>query len=115
MAQGCVFCAIAGKKTPAKIVSESDRWISFHDVRPQAPVHILLVPKTHVENIAELEAADPALSSSLFSEATRLTRELNLREVGYRIVINCNRNGGQTVPHLHMHILGGRAMAWPPG
>ena len=111
----CVFCKIVDKQLPASVVSDSLEWMSFNDINPQAPVHIVLIPKKHVPNLSELSPADAPLVSSLFREAERLTREKKLTDAGYRIVLNCNSNGGQTVPHLHFHILAGRPMKWPPG
>ncbi len=111
----CVFCKIVAKKVPASVVSDSAEWMSFNDINPQAPVHIVLIPKKHVSNLSELGPGDAPLVASLVREAERITREKNLASAGYRIVLNCNTNGGQTVPHLHFHILAGRTMKWPPG
>lgn len=113
--ESCVFCNIVAKKLAASVVSESSEWISFNDTNPQAPVHIVLIPKRHVANLSELAPGDAPLVSSLMREAERITREKKLSSDGYRVVLNCNADGGQTVPHLHFHILAGRPMKWPPG
>lgn len=99
----------------ASIVSESPEWMSFNDINPQAPVHIVLIPKKHVENLSEFKKSENALIGDLLLEAERLTKEKKISDAGYRLVINSNQDGGQTVPHLHLHILGGRPMRWPPG
>ena len=111
----CIFCKIVNKQIPATVVSTSDQWMSFNDTNPQAPTHIVLIPKKHITNLAELNSEDVTLMGNLFLEATRITKEKNISQPGYRIVINCNADGGQTVSHLHLHILGGRRMTWPPG
>ncbi len=115
MAEGCVFCKIVKKEIPAKVVSESPEWMSFHDVHPQAPVHVLLIPKKHVATVADLSGTEAPLAGALVVEAARLARELGVSDHGYRLVMNCNENGGQTVSHVHLHLIGGRRMKWPPG
>ncbi len=115
MANSCIFCKIIAREVPASVVSESDAWLSFNDINPQAPVHIVLISKKHAANLSELGPGAAPLVSGLIGEAERLTREKRLIQEGYRIVLNCNANGGQTVPHLHFHILAGRPMKWPPG
>jgi len=111
----CLFCKIANKEMPASVVSESSDWLSINDIGPQAPTHILVIPKKHIESAAQLTEADRGIVSSLILEAVCIARNKRLSERGYRIVINCNKDGGQTVPHLHVHLLGGRQMKWPPG
>lgn len=111
----CIFCKIAEKKIPSKIVYEDDRTVAFEDVNPQAPVHVLVVPKRHVQSIAELEATDATLLGHLMLTSATIARQKGIADSGYRLVLNTGKNGGQTVFHLHLHLLGGRPMHWPPG
>jgi histidine triad (HIT) family protein len=113
VADTCLFCRIVGKEIPAKIVAETDDCVAFRDVNPQAPVHILVVPRTHVSSLNDV--TDPGLVGRLASVATELARREGLAERGYRLVLNTNADAGQTVFHLHLHLLGGRKMSWPPG
>ncbi len=109
-----IFQKIIDRHIPADIVFEDDLCLAFRDVRPQAPVHVLLIPKQVIRTHADISEADAALLGHLHIVAARLAKELGL-ENGYRLVINCQEQAGQTVPHLHIHILGGRSLAWPPG
>ena len=110
----CIFCKIAGGEIPAKFVHRDDDVVAIADVNPQAPQHVLVMPVRHVANLAEFaESAQPELVSKLFRVAARLGRELG--ENGSRAVINTGAEGGQTVDHLHVHVLAGRQMHWPPG
>jgi histidine triad (HIT) family protein len=109
-----IFQKILDKQIPADVIYEDDQCVAFRDVNPQAPTHIVLIPRKVISTHAEIAAEDQALLGHLHLTAARLARQLGLA-AGYRLVINCNDQGGQTVPHLHMHILGGRIMAWPPG
>jgi histidine triad (HIT) family protein len=109
----CIFCRIVKGTIPATIVSESDDAIVFRDINPQAPTHLLIVPRRHVASIEEATDADGLGDLLLF--AARVAREEGLAEKGYRIVINTGEHGGQTVDHLHFHVLGGRHLKWPPG
>jgi histidine triad (HIT) family protein len=109
-----LFLKIIEKKIPAKIAYEDDRALAFHDINPQAPVHVLIVPKKVIATHADLTAADAELIGHLHLVAVKLAEQLGLGD-GYRLVINCKEQAGQTVPHLHMHLLGGRGMKWPPG
>lgn len=109
---GCLFCKIAGGEIPSDKVYEDERVFAFRDIAPQAPVHVLIVPKTHFSSMLE---ADAQTAGALFKTAKKLAQELGLNEKGFRLVINTGADGGQCVPHLHMHLLGGRALAWPPG
>ena len=109
-----IFGRIIRKEIPARIEHEDDLCLAFHDVAPQAPVHVLVIPKKPIPSLAEAEAGDKALLGHLVMVATHLARTLELTD-GYRLVINCGRNGGQSVDHLHVHLLGGRALGWPPG
>jgi histidine triad (HIT) family protein len=113
MSQLCTFCKILQKEIPAAVVYEDDKILAFNDIRPAAPTHVLLIPKTHYDSISDVPAGDPILSY-LAHSATKIALQLGLRE-GYRLVVNVGDNGGQTVYHLHLHLLGGRFMTWPPG
>ena len=114
-AADCLFCGIAAKTVPARLAHEEDDLLAFHDIRPQAPVHLIVIPKRHVSRVADLSEADAALVGRLVVAANGLARQQQITESGYRLVINCNAHGGQTVYHLHLHLLGGRPMRWPPG
>ena len=109
---GCPFCAIVGGSLPAKIEYEDESCIVFRDANPQAPVHLLAVPKTHVESVDAV--SDPTLWSNLMAGVKKAVNVLGLTG-GYRLVVNCGESAGQTVPHLHIHILAGRGLHWPPG
>ena len=111
----CLFCKIAQKKIQAAVVFENDRVVAFRDIGPQAPVHILVIPRKHVATVNELDVNDRELIGDLVLVAKRLASEADIAADGYRLVLNCNRDGGQSVFHVHLHLLGGRAMAWPPG
>ena len=113
MAEPCLFCRIVAKEIPAKIVAETDDCIAFRDVNPQAPVHILVVPRAHVPSLNQV--TDWTIVGKLAQVATDLARREGIAEQGYRLVINTNADAGQTVFHLHLHLLGGRKMSWPPG
>ena len=110
-----VFEKIIARQIPAKIAYEDEQVLAFHDIAPQAPVHVLVIPKKHLARIGEAQSGDQALLGHLLLTAARVATELGLNESGYRLVINNGRNGGESVPHLHCHILGGRQMHWPPG
>ena len=113
MADQCLFCRIVRGEIPAKVVLETEECLAFRDINPQAPVHVVVIPKHHV---ASLDAAkDPATVGRLGLVAAEIARREGIAESGYRTVINTNGDGGQTVFHLHLHLLGGRQMAWPPG
>ncbi len=115
MSPECLFCKIAQRKIPARILSESSDWISFHDIQPQAPIHFLIIPKLHIESLSGTRPEHAPLLGSMLTELARLASELGVADSGYRVVGNCNRDGGQTVPHLHFHLLAGRPLHWPPG
>lgn len=110
----CIFCKIASGEIPAKKLYEDELAVAFADIDPKAPVHVLVIPKRHVASLAELGAQDEALIGHLQLVAAQLAREQKLED-GYRVVINTGPEGGQTVEHLHLHLLGGRSMHWPPG
>lgn len=111
----CLFCKIATKALPAKLLYEDDSLIAFEDIRPQAPTHLLVVPKQHIATVNDLTHEHHALLGKMFQTATQLAKKLGFSETGYRLVMNCNPEGGQTVYHIHLHLLGGRQMTWPPG
>ncbi len=109
-----LFKKIIDKQLPARIIHEDEHCLAFHDIHPQAPVHVLLIPRKEIRTHADVAAADQDLLGHLHLVAGQLARQLGL-EAGYRLVINCQEQAGQTVPHLHLHLLGGRAFGWPPG
>ncbi|QTF93620.1 histidine triad nucleotide-binding protein [Halomonas sp. BM-2019] len=111
----CLFCRIINRELPAGIVYEDDEVLAFEDTAPQAPTHLLVIPKRHIATLNDLEAGDQALMGRLPLVAARLAKERDLAEDGYRVVMNCNDDGGQTVYHIHMHLMGGRRFTWPAG
>jgi histidine triad (HIT) family protein len=110
-----IFQKIIAREIPAAIVYEDDQVIAFNDVNPKAPVHVLMIPKKPIERIAAATAEDEAVLGHLLVKAAEVARQLGLEEAGYRLVINNGRNAGESVPHLHCHIIGGRMLGWPPG
>jgi histidine triad (HIT) family protein len=110
-----IFSKIIAREIPARIAYEDDMCVAFHDVNPQAPVHLLVVPKREITRVATTTAADEPLLGHLIHVAQKVARQEGLHNSGFRLVINNGPDGGETVPHLHVHILGGRAMQWPPG
>ncbi len=110
-----IFSKIINREVPAEIIYEDDLCLAFRDVSPQAPVHILLIPKKPIESMAKLQEEDGALMGHMLFQASQIAESEGLSEKGYRLVINTNQQGGQSVYHLHMHILGGRQLHWPPG
>ena len=113
MSADCLFCRIARKEIPATLVHESDEFIAFRDIDPKAPVHVLVVPRAHVASLDD--ATDAAMIGRLSLIAADIARREGIAESGYRTVINTNRDAGQTVFHIHLHLLGGRKLSWPPG
>ena len=113
-AEKTIFKRIIDKEIPARIVYEDDRCLAFHDVNPQAPTHVLIIPKQEIPSVDAIEEADEATIGHLFVVARRLAAQLGLSG-GYRTVINCGPDAGQTVDHLHVHLIGGRRLGWPPG
>ena len=111
----CLFCSIAAHTIPADIVYEDDKVVAFRDITPQAPTHILIIPRKHIATLNAIEEADCALLGHMALTAKTLAAQEGFAEQGYRLVMNCNDDGGQTVFHIHMHLLGGRGMSWPPG
>jgi histidine triad (HIT) family protein len=110
-----IFKKIIDREIPAPLIHEDELCVAFHDVSPQAPVHVLVIPRKELINLDASTKDDSALLGHLLSVAVQLARDLNIAESGYRLVINNGRDGGQSVDHLHVHLLGGRHMAWPPG
>ena len=113
MADDCLFCKIVRREIPAKLVYEGDDCIAFRDIDPKAPVHVLVIPRAHVPSLNE--ASDPSVVGRLSLVAAEIARQEGIAETGYRTVVNTNRDAGQAVFHLHLHLLGGRSLAWPPG
>ncbi|KAB7619747.1 histidine triad nucleotide-binding protein [Alkalilimnicola sp. S0819] len=111
----CIFCKmISGEMTP-DVVLETDQVLAFRDINPQAPTHVLVIPKRHITSINDLQAADAELVGQLYLAAQQVARQEGIDEDGYRTVMNCGEKAGQSVFHIHLHVLGGRAMQWPPG
>jgi histidine triad (HIT) family protein len=115
LASDCLFCRIVAGEVPATLEFEDDLVIAIRDINPQAPTHLLLLPRAHIASAADLSAAEGPLLGAIFAAAAELARRQGVAERGYRIVTNVGRDGGQTVDHLHFHLLGGRRFAWPPG
>ena len=111
----CIFCKIIKKEITSKIVFEDDKIMAFEDINPQAPVHVLVVPKKHIPTNLDIEERDSPLVSHLFQVANKIAKDKGIAERGFRLVMNCNPESGQTVFHIHLHVLGGRFMQWPPG
>lgn len=111
--QDCLFCKIVGGDIPSNKVYEDDVVYAFTDVDPKAPVHVLIVPKAHMQDM--MDARAPKVSAAMFDAARRIAQQMGFADGGFRCVINTGQDGGQTVPHLHMHLLAGRALGWPPG
>lgn len=111
----CLFCSIVDKSIPADIVYEDELVVAFRDITPQAPTHILVIPKKHIATINEATIDDAALVGHMMITAKTIAAQESLAEDGFRLAMNCNKHGGQTVYHIHLHMLGGRAMSWPPG
>lgn len=111
----CLFCKIAAGTIPARLAYQDPELVAFHDIAPQAPVHVLIIPRKHIATLNDLEEGDGPLVGRMLRLAARLAAELGAAAEGYRTLVNCNRAAGQTVFHLHVHMLGGRNLGWPPG
>ncbi len=111
----CLFCKIIAGDIPSEKVYEDSEVLAFRDIEPQAPVHIIIIPKVHIPSANELSEENCGIVGKIFAVAAKLAKELGFSEAGYRIVNNCGKNGGQTVGHIHFHLLGGRNLQWPPG
>ena len=114
-ASDCLFCKILAGDVPAELVYESNEAIAFRDINPQASSHVLIIPRQHIETINDLGPGDAALVGNLFLVAQQIAKDEGIAENGYRVVMNCNSDAGQTVFHIHLHMLGGRRLNWPPG
>jgi histidine triad (HIT) family protein len=115
MSENCIFCAIANGDQKANIIYQDDKCLAFHDTNPQAPKHALVIPREHIESLNEASRSDDALFGYLLRIGARVANQLGVAEDGFRVVINTGGNAGQTVGHVHVHVLGGRALTWPPG
>ena len=113
--QDCIFCKIISGEVPANIVLENDSILAFKDIEPQAPVHILIIPKKHITSINDIKFNDRDICGDMLLAAKQIAKISNINNSGYRTIFNTNEDGGQTVFHIHMHLLGGRKMKWPPG
>jgi histidine triad (HIT) family protein len=111
----CLFCKVVAGQVPATLVFQNDRVVAFKDITPRAPTHVLIVPRRHIATLNELSPEDDALVGEMMRAAAAIAKEQGLSERGYRTVFNCNAEAGQTVFHIHLHLLGGRPMTWPPG
>ena len=111
----CIFCNIVNNDIPCEKLIENDSIIAFKDINPQAPTHILIIPKKHITTINDLKPDDSTLIGEMFLIAKQLAKIENINNSGFRMVFNCNKDGGQTVFHIHLHLLGGRKLSWPPG
>ena len=110
----CLFCKIANRERPGKIVYEDEQSVAFEDINPKAPVHILVIPRRHLATLLDANQADDGLLGHLLLVANRIARQMGIADRGFRLVINCNSEGGQAVYHLHLHLLGGRPLSWHP-
>ena len=110
-----IFDKIISKEIPADIVYEDNNFLAFNDINPQAPIHILVIPKKRIPSINNLELSDSNLIGEMVIIANKIAKEKGIDEDGYRLIFNCNENGGQTVYHIHLHLIGGRKLSWPPG
>jgi len=111
----CIFCKIAAGDIPAEVVYEDDDVVAFRDINPQAPTHVQVIPRRHIERVTDLRPADDALMAKMMHAALTVVESEGLMPAGFRLVWNCGPNAGQAVLHIHLHVLGGRALGWPPG
>ncbi len=111
----CIFCGIVDRSLPTELIYEGEQIVAFRDITPQAPTHVLIVPREHVESVADLNETHTAVLGEMFLAANTIARQEGIGESGYRLVFNCGRAAGQSVDHLHLHLLGGRKLGWPPG
>jgi histidine triad (HIT) family protein len=110
----CLFCKITNKEIPAQIIYEDEHVIAFNDINPQAPLHFLVIPKKHISTLNDIEEVDRELVGHMLMSASKIAKDQGVAEEGYRTVFNCNSHGGQTVYHIHLHVLAGKALGWPP-
>ncbi len=113
--ENCLFCKILAGDIPAEIVYESDSAIAFRDINPQAPTHVVIIPRKHIATINDIDPIDQQVVGSLFTAAREIAEQEGHADAGYRVAMNCNESAGQTVFHIHLHLLGGRSFSWPPG
>lgn len=113
--ENCLFCKIINREIPSSIVYEDERVLAFNDINPQAPTHVLIVPKRHIESLNELQPGDDQIVGEIVRRAAAIAKGRGIAAGGYRAVFNTNRDAGQTVFHIHLHLVGGRSLAWPPG
>jgi histidine triad (HIT) family protein len=111
----CLFCRIASGEVPARIAYQDDEVVAFHDINPQAPLHVLVVPRAHIASLSDLSPEHDALVGTMIRRGAAIARESGLTAGGFRTVFNCGRDAGQSVFHVHLHVMGGRPMGWPPG
>jgi histidine triad (HIT) family protein len=111
----CLFCRIVNKEIPAVVAYEDEQVMAFADINPQAPVHLLVIPKAHIPSLNDLDSTKGEIITAVFAAIARIAREQGLADDGYRVVVNCGQRAGQTVDHIHFHLLGGRDFGWPPG
>lgn len=111
----CIFCKIVNGEIPSKKVYEDENVLAFYDISPEAPVHVVVIPKQHIQSVNDLNEDNLEIVSQIFKAINKIVIELGIADSGYRIVNNCGKDGGQTVNHLHFHLLGGRSLNWPPG
>ena len=111
----CIFCRVARGEIPAKVVRQNEQVMAFHDIDPKAPVHVLVIPRRHIAGVAQMQDDDDATLGAMFVMARDVATELGVSDSGYRLVINSGANAGQSVDHVHLHLLGGRQLKWPPG
>ena len=115
MPEDCLFCKVVKGEVPAKVAYHDDEFVAFHDIDPKASTHILVVPRQHIRSVSDLQDTDDALAGRLLLVAKRLAHDTGIERSGYRLVLNTGADAGQSVDHIHLHVLGGRRMAWPPG
>lgn len=115
MLSDCIFCKIVAGEIPSKKIYEDDKVLAFHDISPEAPVHFLVIPKAHIASLNEVNEENAEVFAHIFKTINKLVKEQGIAENGYRVVTNCGEQGGQTVDHIHFHVLGGRNLKWPPG
>ena len=113
--ENCIFCKIVNGDIPSNKVYEDDKVYAFHDISPEAPTHFLVIPKDHITSANEINEQNSEIMAHIFVVINKIVRELGINDTGYRIVNNCGKDGGQTVGHMHFHVLGGRNLQWPPG
>lgn len=110
----CIFCKIINKHIPATIIYEDEHVIAFDDISPKAPIHKLIIPKQHIETVNNIEPSHAALVGKLFIVAAKIAKQLTIADDGYRVIMNCNKHGGQEVYHIHLHLIGGKQLSWTP-